>query len=123
MALQDNSTYTGLAVPIYPKDGTLINQTGTASAYDIVTIKRGSGATGHSLALQDWDGNIRLAVTKNFGILTRVRTTRPTTGLTKGELMTIFHGSKPYLAMCTSTAGQQIKLLRMKTKTFGRATN
>lgn len=51
-----------------------------------------------------------------------VLTTRPTTGLTKGELMLLFHGSTPKLGVCTSTGGQTIKLIRLKTKTFGRLT-
>jgi hypothetical protein len=49
-------------------------------------------------------------------------TTKPTTGLTKGELMLIFHGSMPKLGVCTSTGGQTIKMIRLKTKTIGRAT-
>ena len=51
-----------------------------------------------------------------------VRTTRPTTGLTKGELFLLFHGSTPKLALCTSTAGQTVKMASLKTKTFGRLT-
>ncbi len=49
-------------------------------------------------------------------------TTRPTTGLTKGELILLFHGSTPKLAVCTSESGQTLKMIRLKTKTFGRLT-
>ena len=49
-------------------------------------------------------------------------TTKPTTGLTKGELLLLFHGSTPKIAVCTSTAGQTLKMIRLKTKTLGRLT-
>ena len=52
----------------------------------------------------------------------RALTTRPTTGLVKGDLMVIFHGSVPKLGVCSSTAAQTIKLVRCRTKTFGRLT-
>lgn len=51
-----------------------------------------------------------------------VYTTKPTTGLAKGELILLFHGSTPKLGVCTSEAGKQIKLIRLKTKTVGRLT-
>jgi len=51
-----------------------------------------------------------------------VYTTRPTTGLVKGDLMLLFHGSTPKLGICSSQAAQTIKLIRFKTKTFGRLT-
>lgn len=51
-----------------------------------------------------------------------IRTTRPTTGLTKGEMFLLFHGSTPKIGVCTSTVGQTIKLIRLRTKTFGRLT-
>jgi hypothetical protein len=65
---------------------------------------------------------VRFALTKNHGLQLRVRTTRPTTGLTKGEVLLLFHGSTPKIGICTSTAGQTIKLIRARTKTFGRLT-
>ena len=49
-------------------------------------------------------------------------TTKPTTGLTKGDLMLLFHGSTPKLGVCTSTGAQTIKLIRLRTKTIGRLT-
>lgn len=51
-----------------------------------------------------------------------VLTTKPTTGLTKGELMLLFHGSMPKLGVCTSTGAQTIKMIRLRTKTLGRGT-
>lgn len=87
-------------------------------------ILRASGPTAHAIKVADnGDGTTKQwAVTKNFNTLPRVYTTRPTTGLTKGELMVLFHGSTPKLGVCISTAGQAIKLIRLKTKTFGRLT-
>jgi hypothetical protein len=61
-------------------------------------------------------------VTKNSGIGWRVRTTRPTTGLVKGEMFLAFHGSSPKICICTSTAAQTVKQVRARTKTFGRLT-
>lgn len=119
---QIDAGYEGLNVPMYPADSAVITQTASASTYDLLTLKRGSAATGSPFVVQDWDGNTRFAITKNYGLGMRVRTTRPTTGLVKGEVMVIFHGSKPYIGICSSTAGQQIKLVRAKTKTFGRST-
>jgi hypothetical protein len=52
----------------------------------------------------------------------KVITTRPTTALVKGELMVLFHGSTPKIGICSSTAAQTIKLVRLRTKTFGRLT-
>ena len=49
-------------------------------------------------------------------------TTKPTTGLTKGDLMLLFHGSTPKLAVCSSTGAQTIKMIRLRTKSFGRLT-
>lgn len=49
-------------------------------------------------------------------------TTKPTTGLTKGDLFLLFHGSMPKLAVCSSTGGQTIKMIRLSTKTLGRGT-
>lgn len=52
-----------------------------------------------------------------------VYTTKPTTGLEKGELMLLFHGSRPILGVCTSTAGKQIKMVTLKNTTIGRLSN
>jgi len=86
-------------------------------------ITQASTPTANALAIYANDGTTsRFAITKNHGILPRIRTTRPTTGLTKGEMLLLFHGSTPKIGVCISTAGQQIKLIRLKTKTFGRLT-
>lgn len=66
----------------------------------------------HNRFAEEWDIPIPL---KTF-------TTKPTTGLVKGDLLLLFHGSMPKLSVCTSTAGQTIKMIRLKTKTLGRAT-
>ena len=67
-------------------------------------------------------GAVRWSVTRNHGILFRVRTTKPTTNLTKGELLLLFHGSTPKLAVCISTASDALKMIRLRTKTIGRLT-
>lgn len=56
-------------------------------------------------------------------ILLPTLTTKPTTGLTKGELMLLFHGSTPKLAVCSSTGAQTIKFVNLKNKTIGRLSN
>jgi hypothetical protein len=112
----------GLSVPNYPYEGTTITQSNASSSSEVLTIKRGASATGGWLSLQEGDGTARFGISKNAGVLWRARTTRPTTGLTKGEMMVIFHGSTPKIAICTSTAGQTLKLIRARTKTFGRLT-
>lgn len=123
MANAYDAGYEGLNLPMYPATGTTITQTTSSSAVDILTIRAAASGTGSFLAVQESDGTQRFAITKNAGLAFRARTTRPTTGLVKGEMMVIFHGSKPYVGICSSTAGQQIKLVRAKTKTFGRSTN
>lgn len=52
-----------------------------------------------------------------------VCTTVPTTGLTKGELLMIFHGDRPILGCCISDATQTVKMLTFKNGTLGRLTN
>lgn len=93
-----------------------------ASAADIgVKLVQASTPTASALAVYANDGSTsRFEVTKNHGLLLRIRTTKPTTGLTKGELLLLFHGSSPKLAVCTSTAAKTLKMIRLKTKTFGR---
>ena len=87
-------------------------------------ILRASAPTAHAIKVADnGDGTTKQwAITKNYGMLTRVFTTKPTTGLTKGELITLFHGSTPKLAVCTSTVAQTLKMVRLRTKTLGRLT-
>jgi hypothetical protein len=114
--------YEGLNVPMFPSDSAVIQQMASASTYDLLTLKRGSAATGSPFAIQDVNGTQQYAITKNYGLALKVRTTRPTTGLVKGEILLLFHGSTPKLGICSSTAAQTIKLIRAKTKTFGRLT-
>ena len=49
-------------------------------------------------------------------------TTAPTTGLVKGDMMVLFNTSLPRIGVCTSTAAQTIKYIRLKTKSINRAT-
>lgn len=114
--------YEGLNVPMYPADSAVITQTTASSTYDVLTIRAAASATGSWLVCADSDNTQRFAVTKNAGIAWRVRTTRPTTGLVKGEMFIAFHGSTPKICICTSTAGQTVKQVRARTKTFGRLT-
>lgn len=50
----------------------------------------------------------------NDKVKVNVRTTIPTTGLTKGELMLLFHGDTPKLAICISTLSQKISFVNLK---------
>lgn len=113
-----NSTYMGLAVPLVGEF--LITQ--ATGATDIMTIQGGDGQTGDFFVARSSAGTERFAITALGALQMRVFTTKPTTGITKGELMLLFHGSTPKLGVCTSTAGKQIKLIRLKTKTLGRLT-
>lgn len=49
-------------------------------------------------------------------------TTAPTTGLTKGEMVMLFHGSSPKIAVCSSSGAQTLKYFVSWTTTFGRLT-
>ncbi len=69
--------------------------------------------------------NVAKVFNEVFGgniILTRY-TTKPTTGLTKGELVLLFHGSRPILGVCSSTGAQKIKMVTLKNTTVGRLSN
>jgi hypothetical protein len=118
LVLRKNTTET-----LVVEDGGNVVQTLSAASdvgYKMVTA---STPTASPIQITSNDGStVRWAVTKNHGVQWRVRTTRPTTGLTKGEMMVIFHGSTPKIAICTSTAAGTLKLIRAKTKTFGRLT-
>lgn len=87
-------------------------------------ILRASGPTAHAIKVADnGDGTTKQwAITSNYGMLLRIFTTKPTTGLTKGELILLFHNSVPKLAVCTSTAADTLKMVRLRTKTLGRLT-
>jgi hypothetical protein len=129
-----SDTFMANGVPLYPNKGFNIKQ--QVSGTDIVTVTalataqgsvplaivRPSGPTASAIEVRDNAGTAGWAVSKNYGIKWKVRTTRPTTGLTKGEMFIAFHGSSPKICICTSTAGQTVKQVRAKTKTFGRLT-
>lgn len=111
-------TYMGLAVPLYG-DFTL---TGRTAATDTVTIVQPATPTGNTLVVKNSSGTQLYAISKNGNPILRTYTTKPTTGLTKGELYNLFHGSRPYLAVCTSTATSVARMIRLRTKTNGRLT-
>lgn len=106
------------------EDGGNVVITQKAAADVGVKIVQYSGPTTHALQVTSNDGSTtRFAVTKNHGVLFRTRTTKPTTGLTKGEVFLLFHGSRPVLAVCSSTAANTVKYVTRKiTKTLGRLT-
>jgi hypothetical protein len=87
-------------------------------------ILRASTPTTHAIKVADnGDGTTKQwAITKNYNPLLRIFTTKPTTGLTKGEMMLLLHGSRPCLGVCYSTAVNGIRLIRLRTKTLGRLT-
>lgn len=95
----------GLSLPAYDT-ATLTQTTSTSKILDTVL------STGTSV----------FGITKNGNPILRLYTTKPTTGLTKGELYALFHGSRPYLAVCTSTATSVARMIRLRTKTNGRLT-
>lgn len=86
-------------------------------------ILRASGPTSHAIKVADnGDGTTKQwAITKNYGMLMRIFTTKPTTGLTKGEVILLMHTSTPKLGVVFNTSNG-IKFIRLKTKTFGRLT-
>ncbi len=73
-------------------------------------------------AVPNGQGTSQTSVKANGHINLKRYTTKPTTGLTKGDLFLMFHGSRPMLCVCASTAGQQIRIIRLRTKTNGRLT-
>ena len=111
--------YVGPPVPLFGES--LIQQLDNDN--DVLVIKFAASSPGASaLSVQASDGTEYFGITKNYGIQWKVRTTRPTTGLTKGEMFIAFHGSSPKICICTSTAGQTVKQVRAASKTFGRMT-
>lgn len=105
------------------EDGGNVVITQGAAADVGLKILRYTGATGHALKIADnGDGTAKqFAVTKNYNPLLRIFTTKPTTGLTQGEMLLIFHGSVPNLGVVNT--GQEIRLIRLVTKTIGRLTH
>lgn len=95
-----------------------------AAAADIgLKIVQASTPTADVIAVYSNDGTTqRFGITKNHGLRLRIRTTKPTTGLTKGEMFLLMHNTNPKIGVCSSTATQKIKLIRLKTATLGRMT-
>lgn len=111
-------TWNGVAVPLYG-ESTIIGQ---VAATDTLTIKQPASASGKALVVVNSSDTQLYAISKNGNPILRTYTTKPTTGLTKGELYNLFHGSRPYLAVCTSTATSAARMIRLRTKTNGRLT-
>ena len=111
-------TYNGIGLPIYG-EATI---TGQVAATDTLTIKQPASASGASLSVVDSSDTHRFAITAKGGFRPRLFTTRPTTGLVKGEMILLIHTSTPKIGICTSTGAQTIKLRSLRTKTFGRLT-
>ncbi len=89
-----------------------------------LSITRASTPTTYAEAIYSAGGGLKYAISKNYNpILANILTTLPTTGVTKGELFMMFHGDRPILGVCTSTAGKSIKMLTFKNGTIGRLTN
>lgn len=110
--------YDNLAVPLYYEVEFTQNTAGT----DIVTLSGHMDQTGDFLACVNHAGTERFAVSAKGGFRPRLFTTRPTTGLVKGEVILLFHNSLAKIGVCTSTAAQTIKMAQVRTKTFGRRT-
>lgn len=137
-----SDSYHGLAVPLYGES----NVQQIVDANDILTLTKSSGSTGDYLVLRtagggeqfvfDDNGNLQLlgaaaggsgggGITlagNSFLKFSVPLTTRPTTGLDKGDLMLLFHGSRPIVGICSSSAANTIKMIRLRSKTFGRLT-
>lgn len=111
--------YDNLAVPLFYETEFTQNTKTTP----IITLSQNdSAATGDFVSTYNSAGTKLYSVGSNGNPRYRIYTTRPTTGLTKGEVLLLFHGSTPKFGVVTSTAAQTIKLIRLKTKTFGRLT-
>ena len=136
------NTYKGLAVPLYGSSEIV----GNSTTLDMLTLTQRSAASGDFLVMRTAGGG-EVAVFSDAGNLqllgagagsaagggitlqgnTFIKfsiplTTRPTTGLDKGDLLLLFHGSVPKIGVCSSSAANTIKLIRLRTKTFGRLT-
>jgi hypothetical protein len=110
-------TWEGGAVPLFG-EATI---TGQVAGTNTLTIKEPASQTGAPLDIVDSADLRMFAVAPSGRLLMRVFTTRPTTGLTKGEMMVLLHTSTPKIGIVFNTSNG-IKLIRLKTKTFGRLT-
>lgn len=106
------------------EDGGNVVMTQKAAADIGLKIVQYSTPTTNAIQVLANDGTTnRFAITKNHGLLLRIRTTKPTTGLVKGELMLLFHNTNPKIGICSSTATQKIKIIANHiTTTLGRLT-
>jgi hypothetical protein len=111
-----DSSYKGLAVPLAGESQ--IKQ--LTAATDILTITAITGATGDFLVCETAGGG-ELVVIDASGYITAQRlmlgaangvTTAPTTGLTKGQIMTVWKSSThPVLGCCVSAATQLVQYI------------
>lgn len=105
------------------EDGGNVLITQQAAADIGLKIVQASTPTADVIAVYANDGSTqRFGITKNHGLRLRIRTTKPTTGLTKGEMFLLMHNTNPKIGVCSSTATQKIKMIRLKTTTLGRLT-
>lgn len=79
-------------------------------------------ATVAPLVIKNTSGTQVFSVSPTGNVNLKRYTTKPTTGLTKGDIFLTFHNSVPRLSACTSTAAQTVRFIRLKTKTNGRLT-
>ena len=106
------------------QDGGNVVITQGAAADIGLSITRYSTPTTYAEAIYTNGGTLKYAISKNYNpIMANIVTTLPTTGLTKGELVMLFHGDRPILGVCISTAGKGVKMLTFKNGTIGRLTN
>lgn len=106
------------------EDGGNVVITQGAAADIGLKITRYSAPSTYAEAIYSAGGGLKYAISKNYSpILANIKTTLPTTGLTKGELVMLFHGDRPILGVCISTAGKGVKMLTFKNGTLGRLTN
>jgi len=114
-----DKTYLGLAVPLNGESE--IHQ--ITAATDILTLTGAASQTGAFFSCQNSSGTVKFSISPYGMNLGSAITTKPTTGLTKGDVFMFFSNSSPQLAVCTSTAAQTVKFISpFDTKTVGRAT-
>lgn len=113
-----NSTFLGLAVPLFG-ESEIKQQT---AATDILTITGATSQSGDFITCQNVSGTDKFAVRDDGKLLLSMFTTKPTTGMVKGELMLLFHNDNPKLGVCWSLATQAVIMVPLSTATLGRLT-
>lgn len=114
-------TFNGFAVPLFG-ESTITQQT---AGTDILTMQQAAAVattTGDFLRFKNSAGTTLSFISRAGHVNLRQYTTKPTTQLIKGDMFLLFHGSRPIIGVCASTAGQQVRLIRLRTKTNGRLT-